>query len=406
MLKVIFYLKSGKFNKNGESPIFARISYNKQSITMATGKSMFKERWQLTNNLRNVLKLEKEKIIKNALDLFLLTMEKKFNELFKIDSDVSLLLLKDEFNGTTNATEKTVGIIEVMERHNKFFLRKVNAEERSKASYQKYERSKELLITFMKKQYGIEDISLIEITSGYVYNLESFLKYESEFKGKTGIQNNSVVKYMRMYKTACNYNVRMSVIDKNPFNLYDGKLHVTDAIFLTQEELNLIENKKFSIKRLEKVKDVFLFSCYTGYAPVDAANLTSNNIFQDNNDNFWIMTNRAKTGIRANVPILPPTLSIINKYQNLQIGLIPKISNQKMNAYLKEIADLCGIDKHLTWYVARHTFATTVTLGNGVRIENVSAMMGHTNIKQTQHYAKVLDLNVMEDMTKLKQKYS
>jgi site-specific recombinase XerD len=406
MLKVIFYLKSGKFNKNGESPIFARISYNKQSITMATGKSMFKERWQLTNNLRNVLKLEKEKIIKNALDLFLLTMEKKFNELFKIDSDVSLLLLKDEFNGTTNATEKTVGIIEVMERHNKFFLRKVNTEERSKASYQKYERSKELLITFMKKQYGIEDISLIEITSGYVYNLESFLKYESEFKGKTGIQNNSVVKYMRMYKTACNYNVRMSVIDKNPFNLYDGKLHVTDAIFLTQEELNLIENKKFSIKRLEKVKDVFLFSCYTGYAPVDAANLTSNNIFQDNNDNFWIMTNRAKTGIRANVPILPPTLSIINKYQNLQIGLIPKISNQKMNAYLKEIADLCGIDKHLTWYVARHTFATTVTLGNGVRIENVSAMMGHTNIKQTQHYAKVLDLNVMEDMTKLKQKYS
>jgi site-specific recombinase XerD len=406
MLKVIFYLKSGKFNKNGESPIFARISYNKQSITMATGKSMFKERWQLTNNLRNVLKLEKEKIIKNALDLFLLTMEKKFNELFKIDSDVSLLLLKDEFNGTTNATEKTVGIIEVMERHNKFFLRKVNAEERSKASYQKYERSKELLITFMKKQYGIEDISLIEITSGYVYNLESFLKYESEFKGKTGIQNNSVVKYMRMYKTACNYNVRMSVIDKNPFNLYDGKLHVTDAIFLTQEELNLIENKKFSIKRLEEVKDVFLFSCYTGYAPVDAANLTSNNIFQDNNDNFWIMTNRAKTGIRANVPILPPTLSIINKYQNLQIGLIPKISNQKMNAYLKEIADLCGIDKHLTWYVARHTFATTVTLGNGVRIENVSAMMGHTNIKQTQHYAKVLDLNVMEDMTKLKQKYS
>jgi site-specific recombinase XerD len=406
MLKVIFYLKSGKFNKNGESPIFARLSYNKQSITMATGKAIVKERWQLTCNLRSVLKLEKEKIIKNALDLFLLTMEKKFNELFKIDSDVSLLLLKDEFNGTTTATENGVGIVEVMERHNKFFLKKVDTEERSKASYQKYERSKELIITFMKKHYGVEDISVTQINSAYVYNLESFLKYESEFKGKTGIQNNSVVKYMRMYKTASNYNVRMNVIDKNPFNLYDGKIHVTDSIFLTQEELNLIENKKFPIKRLEKVKDVFLFSCYTGYAPVDAANLTSNNIFQDNNDNFWIMTNRAKTGIRANVPVLPPTLTIINKYKNLQIGLIPQLSNQKMNAYLKEIAAICGIDKHLTWYVARHTFATTVTLGNGVRIENVSAMMGHTNIKQTQHYAKVLDVNVMEDMSKLKQKYS
>lgn len=406
MLKVIFYLKAGKFNKSGESPIYARISYKKQSITMAAGKSILKERWQFTDNLRSVLKLEKEKVIKNALDLFLLGMEKKFNELLKIDQDFSLQLLKDEFKGETAVKEDCVSLIEIMNRHNEFFKRKVDAGERAKASYQKYERAKDLLITFMTKQYGIQDISLPEVNSAYVYNLEAFLKYDSNFKGKTGIQNNSVVKYMRMYKTACKYSIRMGIIDKDPFNVYDGKLHVTDATFLTQEELNLIENKKFSVKRLEKVKDVFLFSCYTGYAPVDAANLTSNNISSDGNDNLWIMTNRAKTAIRANVPILPPTLAIINKYRNMQIGLIPKLSNQKMNAYLKEIADLCGIDKHLTWYVARHTFATTVTLGNGIRIENVSAMMGHTNIKQTQHYAKVLDMNIMEDMSKLKQKYT
>lgn len=406
MLKVIFYLKAGKFNKSGESPIYARISYKKQSITMAAGKSILKERWQFTDNLRSVLKLEKEKVIKNALDLFLLGMEKKFNELLKIDQDFSLQLLKDEFKGETAVKEDCVSLIEIMNRHNEFFKRKVDAGERSKASYQKYERARDLLVTFMTKQYGIQDISLPEVNSAYVYNLESFLKYDSNFKGKTGIQNNSVVKYMRMYKTACKYSIRMGIIDKDPFNVYDGKLHVTDATFLTQEELNLIENKKFSVKRLEKVKDVFLFSCYTGYAPVDAANLTSNNISSDGNDNLWIMTNRVKTAIRANVPILPPTLAIINKYRNMQIGLIPKLSNQKMNAYLKEIADLCGIDKHLTWYVARHTFATTVTLGNGIRIENVSAMMGHTNIKQTQHYAKVLDMNIMEDMSKLKQKYT
>lgn len=406
MLKVIFYLKAGKFNKSGESPIYARISYKKQSITMALGKSILKERWQFTDNLRSVLKLEKEKVIKNALDLFLIGMEKKFNELLKIDQDFSLQLLKDEFKGETAVKEDCLSLIEIMNKHNEFFKKKVNAGERSKASYQKYERAKDLLITFMTKQYGIQDIPLFEVNSAYVYNLESFLKYDSRFKGITGIKNNSVVKYMRMYKTACKYSIRMGIIEKDPFNLYDGKLHVTDAVFLTQEELNLIENKKFSVQRLEKVKDVFLFSCYTGYAPVDAANLTSNNISSDGKDNLWIMTNRAKTTIRANVPILPPTLAIINKYKNMQIGLIPKLSNQKMNAYLKEIADLCGIDKHLTWYVARHTFATTVTLGNGVRIENVSAMMGHTNIKQTQHYAKVLDINIMEDMSKLKQKYT
>lgn len=406
MLKVIFYLKSGKDNKKGESPIFARISYHQQSITMSTGKSILKERWQFTKNLRNILKLEKEKVLKNGLDLFQLNIEKKFNEMAKISPDISLLLVKDEFNGKTTIQSKGVSIVEILEKHNAFFERKVNADERSKASFQKYGRSKELLVNFMKQQYQIEDLPSNEISSAFIYNLESFLKYESDFKGKIGIKNNSMVKYMRMYKTACNYSIRMGLIDKNPFNLYDGKLNIKDAVFLTQNELDRIENKKFSIDRLERVKDIFLFSCYTGYAPVDASNLTESNIFQDSNDAFWIMTNRAKTAIRANVPILPPTMKIINKYKNLQIGLIPQISNQKMNAYLKEIADLCGIDKNLTWYVARHTFATTVTLGNGVRIENVSAMMGHTNIKQTQHYAKVLDVNVMEDMSKLKQKYS
>ncbi|KFF13734.1 site-specific integrase [Flavobacterium hydatis] len=406
MLKVIFYLKAGKFNKNGESPIYARISFKKQSSTMAVGKSILKERWQFTDNLRSVLKLEKEKVIKNALDLFLLNMEKKFNELLKIDSDFSLQLLKDEFKGESTTKVNDISIVEIMERHNEFFQRKVDAGERSIASHQKYERAKDLLVSFMTKQYGMTDMSLNDVTNSYVYNLESFLKYDSHFKGKTGIQNNSVVKYIRMYKTACKYSVRMGLIDKDPFSVYDGKIYVTDAIFLTQEELDRIESKNFSIKRLERVKDVFLFSCYTGYAPVDAANLTSNNISEDSYGNLWIITNRAKTTIRANVPVLAPTQTIINKYRNLQIGLIPQISNQKMNAYLKEIADLCDIDKHLTWYVARHTFATTVTLGNGVRIENVSAMMGHTNIKQTQHYAKVLDVNVMEDMSKLKQKYS
>ena len=125
------------------------------------------------------------------------------------------------------------------------------------------------------------------------------------------------------------------------------------------------------MERLQKVRDIFLFCCYTGYAPVDALNLTPANLFEDNDGNLWIMTNRTKTAIRENVPVLPPAMAVIKKYKNKQIGLLPQISNQKMNAYLKEIADICEINKHLTWYVSRHTFATTVTLGNGVRLEHV-----------------------------------
>ena len=197
----------------------------------------------------------------------------------------------------------------------------------------------------------------------------------------------------------------MEFIDKNPFNAYGGKIKVIEATYLTQEELERIESKLFRIDRLERVKDIFLFSCYTGYAPVDALKLTRKNIIQDANKNLWIKTNRQKTGTKANVPVLPQVLKIINKYQFDSDSLLPKISNQKMNAYLKEIAEIIGIDKNLTWYVARHTFATTVTLGNGIKIENVSSMLGHTTIKQTQHYAKVLDSSVSEDMQKLTAKY-
>lgn len=405
MLKVIFYLKSEKADKNGECSIFTRITYKTDRVSLSTGKTITKERWLYTNNLRNLLRLEKEKVLKNYLDLYRLNVEKKFNHLFNIDPEVSLEMLKAEITGKSKIQTSKTTINEVMHRHNKFFKRKVDAGERSAASLQKYKRSSELLTAFMKKQYTAEDMPVSEISNSFVYNLEEYLKYESSFKGQVGIKNNSVVKYMKMYKTACNYCIRMDLFVRNPFDAYDGKLSVKDAVFLTQQELKLIEEKPIFMERLQKVRDIFLFCCYTGYAPVDALNLTPANLFEDNDGNLWIMTNRTKTAIRENVPVLPPAMAVIKKYKNKQIGLLPQISNQKMNAYLKEIADICEINKHLTWYVSRHTFATTVTLGNGVRLEHVSAMMGHTNIKQTQHYAKVLDVNIMEDMEKLKLKY-
>ncbi|MNQ13965.1 site-specific tyrosine recombinase XerC [compost metagenome] len=406
MLKVIFYQKSDRVNKNGESPIYARLSYNDKQISMSTGQAISKERWASTNNLRNQLKIEKEIVIKNLLDLFQLNVAKKFTELFRIDPEVNLQLLKAELTGKAKIDQSQGStIIEILDTYILFFSKRVNSGERAPASLQKYKRAKDLLLSFINSNYKKEDMPSSELSSSFVFKLEQFLKYESSFKDQTGIKNNSVVKYMKMYKTACNYAIKMDLIIKNPFNIYDGRLSVKDAVFLTQQELNTIESKIFQTPRLEKVKDIFLFSCYTGYAPIDALELTERNLSEDSNGNLWIMTSRAKTAIRANVPVLPTVEKIIFKYKNQQKGLIPKISNQKMNAYLKEIADVCGINKHLTWYVARHSFATTVTLGNGVRLENVSAMMGHTNTKQTQHYAKVLDVNIMEDMEKLKSKF-
>lgn len=404
MLKIIFFIKSGKTNLNGESPIFARLTLGKEITTISTGKTITAERWIATQRLRAILKLEKEKVLKKSLELFQLNIEKKYNSLLNVTEDVSIAMLKDEVTEVPKNSKK-VQLLDVFEKHNAEFVKRVKSGERSAASLQKYRRSAELLKNFIRKTYGVSNIDIDKINSAFIYNLETYLKFESEFKGIVGIKNNSVVKYFKNFKTICNYGIKMELIDKNPFNVYNGKLKVKDATFLSTEELNLIESKTFAVDRLEKVKNMFLFSCYTGYAPIDACNLTSSNLIQDSNGQYWIKTDRAKTGIRANVPVLPPTQKIIDKYKDSETGLIPKLSNQKMNAYLKEIADLCGIEKKLTWYVARHTFATTVTLGNGIKIENVSSMMGHTNIKQTQHYAKVLDSSVMDDMSKLMTKF-
>lgn len=404
MLKIQFIIRTSKAKANGESPIFAKIILGNKFISLSTGKSISKERWDVTDRLQRIVKNEKEKVLKQSLELFQLKIDKIYNELVRLGSEeVTLEMIKEKLAGKVK--DESIYLLPLFDRHNSNFEMKVKSGERSSASLQKYNRSKDLIKTFLQQKYRLNDIDVTKIDGNFIYSLEAFLKYESSYKDKTGIKNNSVVKYFKNFKTVCNYCVKIDLIDKNPFNKYSGKLNIKEATFLTQTELDSIEKKRFGSERLDRVRDIFLFSCYTGYAPVDACNLTLDNLIKDNSGNLWIKTERQKTGIKSNVPLLGPTARIIAKYEGNSEKLLPKLSNQKMNAYLKEIADVCAIKKHLTWYVSRHTFATTVTLGNGMKLENVSSMMGHSNIKQTQHYAKVLDINVMEDMNKLKEKY-
>ena len=400
----MIYIKKDKLKSNGSCPIYIKVIFNRKSITISTGKSITEERWKETDNLRKLLRQDKEKVLKEFLDLYILKIEKIHNQVERYQETISIDEFKLKILGKESEDAKPT-LVSIIEEHNLHFAKLVAVGERSKASLQKYNRVKDLIQLFNHKKFGSKNIQIEKINSAYIYNLESYLKFESEFKGKLGIKNNSVVKYFKNLKTICNYAIKMDLIDKNPFNSYSGKIKEIEATFLTEEELERIENKIFKIERLERVKDIFLFSCYTGYAPVDALKLTRKNIIQDAEKTLWIKTNRQKTETKANVPLLPPALKIINKYQFEGETLIPKISNQKMNAYLKEIAEIIGLDKTLTWYVSRHTFATTVTLGNGIKIENVSSMLGHKTIRQTQHYAKVLDQNVGFDMQKLRMKY-
>lgn len=405
MIKIHFYLKMDKIKSNGLCPIYAKLFLHNKSITLSTGKSILKERWEKTDHLRSVYKNPKEKVIKESLDIYEYKAISLYNRLLRENKIINVSDFKDELLDKPKQEVLKMNMLNIIDLHNEYFTKLVNINERAAASLQKYQRVKSIVEEYNLKYFGNKDIDISKINGAYIYNLESYMKFESKYNDKIGIENNSIVKYFKNLKTIFNYAIKLDYLEKNPFNKYNGKINTLEAIFLNMEELSRIEQKTFNMDRLEKVKDIFLFSCYTGYAPVDALKLTRENIIKDNNNNLWINTKRQKTGVRANVPILPPVLKIINKYQFSGDGLLPKISNQKMNAYLKEIADIVGINKKLTWYVSRHTFATTVTLANGIKIENVSTMLGHTTIRQTQHYAKVQDISVFEDMKKIITKF-
>lgn len=194
----------------------------------------------------------------------------------------------------------------------------------------------------------------------------------------------------------------------DPYQSFRVHFESVDREILTQEEIDIIYNKEFITGRLEQIRDVFIFACYTGLSYIDVSNLTKDNIQKAFDGNLWVMTKRSKTNVNANIRLLDIPKEILAKYKGSQKGgkCLPVVSNQKTNEYLKEIATICGISKKLTFHLARHSFATTITLSNGVPIESVSKMLGHTNIRTTQIYAKITDRKISKDMDALAQKYS
>ena len=217
------------------------------------------------------------------------------------------------------------------------------------------------------------------------------------------------MKHIERFRKMISMSVRMEWLDKDPFVKYQQKFKKVEREYLTKEELAKIEKKEFKIERLQWVRDLFIFSCYTGLAYIDVMRLKPANIIIGTDNEYWLYTQRQKTNNPVRVPLLPKALEIIGKYKGhiraVSEGTVfPTISNQKLNSYLKEIADLCDIHKNMTFHLARHTFATTVTLTNGVPIESISKMLGHSSISTTQIYAKVIEKKLGDDMKALKQK--
>lgn len=305
-------------------------------------------------------------------------------------------IIKTRIFGTE---EKSLTLLTIIDQHNKC-IEQLIGKGLTKSTWTKYNTTKKHIIDFMQWKYQMGDFALKDLKYEFINDFEFYLK------SVKNIDINTNGKYIKNVKKIIKECVVKGWLDKDPFLGYKVKHQEVNKPPLSAFELKLVEKKVLSIERLSIVKDLFIFSCYTGLAYIDSFTLTPDHIQIGIDGKKWLMKDRQKSDIPSRIPLLPPAIAIIKKYENhpkvCNSGkLLPELSNQKVNAYLKEIADLCGIKKEITFHVARHTFATTVTLSNGVPIESVSKMLGHKKLQTTQLYAKVLDCKVSEDMKAL-----
>lgn len=397
-LAILFYLRRDKKKSETEIPIYMRITLNGKRAEMAIHRYIDPEHWNNTASVPRGTKNE----IKNLQEFLNLQRSKVYQAQKDLIDNGKVVTASAIRNIVQGKTEKQHTLLEVFDYHNKLMEEKVPAEY-APTTLVRFTTTRKHVSDFLQYQYKVDDMFLSQLNHEFVATLEHY------FKTTKSCNHNSTIKYIKNLKKVINLAVKNGWLNRDPFINFKATTKPVNRAFLTSEELSAIEDKKIENIRLAKVRDIFVFSCYTGLAYVDAFKLTRDNLVTGIDGEKWILTNRKKTGSKSNIPLLPKALEIVNKYKDDPMcihsnKLLPVLSNQKMNAYLKEIAIITGITKNLTYHTGRHTFSTTVTLTNGVPIESVSEMLGHKSIRTTQIYAKVIDKKVSEDMQTLKNK--
>ena len=309
-------------------------------------------------------------------------------------SDNYLNMVKDIYLG------KSKVVTSFLQYFDKFLedLKEQIGKGKTRATYQKYLVTRNHFSDFLVENRGRKDIATEELDLMIINDFDIYLRT------KLSMKQNSASKTVQFLKTVVLSMVRCGAIERDPFTNYRFQWKQASRDFLSEEELKSIMEKKLENPALEAVRDIFIFSCFTGLAYIDTANLEATNIVTKNGER-WIVISRHKTGVSCNIPLLEVPQKILQKYEGKgkKGRLLPILSNQKMNAHLKEIADICGIKKNLTCHVARHTFATLM-LNLGVSIESVSKMLGHTNIKTTMIYARLSIERIGKEMNQISDK--
>lgn len=395
-LSILFFILKGRLLKNGEAPIMMRITINGQEDQARILRSIPAESWNRAKGRstgRDRTSRELNDYI-NELQIRSLSIHK---ELTLQEAHITpALILSKVFSQEEKRT-----LLATFIAHNEECRRLIGIDYEA-VTINRYDNCARSLAEVIRREFKKDDISFYELSGEFIRKFEIYLKTEKR------LCQNTLVRYMKCFKKITNMALSNRWMRDDPFRSIRYRQEATNPTFLTMEELQAMMDKEFTLERLEIVRDVFVFCCHCGLAFIDAKELRPEHLMKDNKGTMWIRKGREKMKRRhgdciSNVPLLATAQKILEKYRNhpyceLHNVCLPMYSNQKMNSYLKEIADFCGISKTITTHVARHTFGTTIALGNNVSLQNVSKMMGHSSTRMTQHYARVLDQSILEDM--------
>ena len=393
-LSILFLLRRNRTNERGVCAIECRITLDKQRKPFSTGLFISPENWNASKQkvqppnkgnaqINTQLSLIKQEI--NQAFLFLQVQNREFD----VDD------IYRQYKGENIKLEKS--ILEMFQLH---ILKqeKLIGISTTKVSLAKFHQTETHVKTFIKHQYKKSDFLLKDMTMAFINEFEYYLKAEKLFK------QNTIHKTLQRFKHIVKVAVGLDYLAKDPFILYKNKKPKKEIIFLSTEELQLLEKHNFASPRLQQVADMFIFCCYTGLGYTEMASLNKSNFHQEVDGNVWIKVYRQKTNKNYEIPLLSKAQNILDKYTT-ENQLLPVISNQRFNSYLKEIAEILGITKVLTHHMGRKTFASTVLLYNDVPMEIVSELLGHSEIGVTQqHYAKVVKEKIGEQIMVLNSK--
>jgi len=395
-LIILFYLNRAKTNQKGVCPIYCRITYLKKRKQFSTGEFINPLEWNAKSQKASSKTIVNQQI-NLQLDIINANIKKAYLKLQITDTDFGVAEVFDKYLGKVE--KKQDFVISYFKK----FLNKQSeliGKGIKKSTWKKFEYVCNDLSAFIKLNYEINDFPLNKLNLHFLKEFEHYLKTIKNQKQVT------VNKAIQRFRKPILMALAEGYLDNDPFTGYKRKKVVTEVVFLSVNELQILEKHHFTQPRLQLVKDLFIFCCYTGLAYHEMANLRKEHIVKGYDSKYWIHMKREKTSKKISVPILPKASSLIGKYRSKTSEyVLPRFSNQKINSYLKEIAGIVGIEKRITHHMARKTFASTVLLYNDVPMEIVSELLGHSSLKMTQdYYGKVVQKKVGIEMRKLEEK--